>query len=145
MYIRVRQIILQNMKVIRLHQRSVFCRDGAYKFQRGTEHPSDKNQQQDAHDVVLHCRDEIIDTMQQENRKLVVMARFTAELDDIEALLQKRKIGYSIVRGGIKDRDEQVRRFQEDEDCRVFIGQIQAAGMGLTLTAASTRVFFSLD
>lgn len=93
----------------------------------------------------LEALSDIIDTMQQENRKLVVMARFTAELDDIEALLQKRKIGYSIVRGGIKDRDEQVRRFQEDEDCRVFIGQIQAAGMGLTLTAASTRVFFSLD
>ena len=93
----------------------------------------------------LEALSDIIDTMQEENRKLVVMARFTAELDDIEALLQKRKIGYSIVRGGIKDRDEQVRRFQEDEDCRVFIGQIQAAGMGLTLTAASTMVFFSLD
>lgn len=93
----------------------------------------------------LEALSDIIDTMQEENRKLVVMARFSAELDDIEALLQKRKIGYSIVRGGIKDRDEQVRRFQEDEDCRVFIGQIQAAGMGLTLTAASTMVFFSLD
>ena len=93
----------------------------------------------------LEALSDIIDTMQEENRKLVVMARFTAELDDIGALLQKRKIGYSIVRGGIKDRDEQVRRFQEDEDCRVFIGQIQAAGMGLTLTAASTMVFFSLD
>lgn len=93
----------------------------------------------------LEALSDIIDTMQEENRKLVVMARFTAELDDIETLLQKRKIGYSIVRGGIKDRDEQVRRFQEDEDCRVFIGQIQAAGMGLTLTAASTMVFFSLD
>ena len=93
----------------------------------------------------LEALSDIIDTMQEENRKLVVMARFTAELDDIETLLQKRKIGYSVVRGGIKDRDEQVRRFQEDEDCRVFLGQIQAAGMGLTLTAASTMVFYSLD
>ena len=42
----------------------------------------------------LEALSDIIDTMQQENRKLVVMARFTAELDDIEALLQKRKIGY---------------------------------------------------
>ncbi len=93
----------------------------------------------------LDALSDIIDTMQEENRKLVVMARFTAELDDIEALLQKRRIGYSVVRGGIKDRDEQVRRFQEDDDCRVFLGQIQAAGMGLTLTAASTMVFYSLD
>lgn len=93
----------------------------------------------------LDALSDIVDTMQEENRKLVVMARFTAELDDIETLLKKRKIGYSVVRGGIKDREEQVRRFQEDEDCRVFLGQIQAAGMGLTLTAASTMVFYSLD
>lgn len=88
---------------------------------------------------------DIIDTMQEEGKKLVVMARFVAELDDIEALLQKKKIGYACVRGGVKDRAEEVRRFQEDDDCRVFVGQIQAAGMGLTLTAASTMVFFSLD
>jgi SNF2 family DNA or RNA helicase len=49
------------------------------------------------------------------------------------------------VRGGTQDRAEQVRRFQNDDDCMVFVGQIQAAGMGLTLTKASTMVFYSLD
>lgn len=87
----------------------------------------------------------IVDTMQAEDRKLVVMARFTAELDDIENLLRKKKIGYAVIRGGIKDREEQVRKFQTDDRCRVFIGQIQTAGTGLTLTAASTMVFFSLS
>lgn len=93
----------------------------------------------------LDALSDIIDSMQAENRKLVVMARFVAELDDIEAMLQKKKIGCAVVRGGVKDRDEQVRRFQRDEDCRVFVGQIAAAGLGLTLTAASAMVFFSLD
>ena len=93
----------------------------------------------------LDALSDIIDTMQNENRKLAVIARFTAELDDIETLLQKKKIGYAVVRGGVKNRDEQVQAFQTDDDCRVFLGQIQAAGMGLTLTAASTMVFYSLD
>ena len=88
---------------------------------------------------------DIIDTMQEEGEKLVVMARFVPELNDIESLLRKKRIGYACVRGGVKDRAEEVRRFQEDDDCRIFLGQIQAAGMGLTLTAASTMVFFSLD
>lgn len=93
----------------------------------------------------LDALEDIIDTMREEGKKLVVMARFTAELDDIENLLRKKNIGYAVVRGGVKDRAEEVRRFQQDDDCRVFVGQIQAAGMGLTLTAASTMVFYSLD
>ena len=93
----------------------------------------------------LDALSDIIDSMQAEGRKLVVMARFVPELDDIETLIQKKKIGYSCVRGGVKDRAEEVRRFQEDDECCIFLGQIQAAGMGLTLTAASTMVFFSLD
>ncbi len=88
---------------------------------------------------------DIVDTMRAEGKKLVVMARFIPELDEIEALLRNKRIAYACVRGSVKDRAEEVRRFQEDPDCAVFLGQIQAAGMGLTLTAASTMVFYSLD
>ena len=52
---------------------------------------------------------------------------------------------FSLIMGGVKDRDGQVRQFQNDPAVQVFIGQIATAGMGLTLTAASTMVFYSLD
>lgn len=88
---------------------------------------------------------DILDTAMAEEKKIVVMARFIPELNDIESLLQKKGIGYATVRGGVKNREEEIRRFQEDSDCRVFVGQIAAAGLGITLTAASTMVFYSLD
>lgn len=88
---------------------------------------------------------DIVDSAVAEGKKLVVMARFIPELNDIQELLEKKGIGYSVVRGGVKNRDEEIRRFQEDDDCRAFVGQIAAAGLGITLTAASTMVFYSLD
>ena len=60
-------------------------------------------------------------------------------------MLDKQGIGYSLIMGGVTDRDEQVARFQNEPEVQVFIGQIATAGLGITLTAASTLVFYSCD
>ncbi len=93
----------------------------------------------------LDALSDIIDSAMAEDKKLVIMARFVPELDDIQKLLEKKKAGYAVVRGRVKDRDNEIHRFQYDDKCRVFVGQIAAAGLGITLTAASTVVFYSLD
>lgn len=93
----------------------------------------------------LDALSDILDTMLAEEKKLVILARFVPELDGIQELLKRKQIGYASVRGGVSNRAEEIRRFQEDAECRVFVGQIAAAGLGITLTAASTMVFYSLD
>ena len=93
----------------------------------------------------LDALSDIIDTAMEEEQKIVIMARFVPEMDQIEAMLGKKGIGYACIRGGVKDRDGEVRKFQNEPSCRVFMGQIAAAGLGITLTAAHTMVFYSLD
>ncbi len=93
----------------------------------------------------LDALSDIIDSTMAEDKKIVVMARFVPEMDAIQEMLEKKHIGCAVIRGGVKDRDAEIRRFQYDDKCRVFLGQIAAAGLGITLTAASTMVFYSMD
>jgi len=93
----------------------------------------------------LDVLEDIIDSALEENRKLAIIARFVPELDAICAMLEKKRINYSLIKGGVKDRDEHVARFQHDPDVPIFVGQVATAGLGITLTAASTMVFYSLD
>lgn len=93
----------------------------------------------------LEVLEDIIDNAVQSGEKLVVIARFVQEIKAIGKLLEKKNIRYSQISGEVKDREEQIHKFQNDPDTMVFIGQIATAGLGITLTAASTMVFYSLD
>ena len=57
----------------------------------------------------------------------------------------ERLVTHSLIMGGVADREDQVSRFQNDSNVQVFVGQIATAGLGITLTAASTLVFYSTD
>lgn len=93
----------------------------------------------------LAALEDILDGAAAEGKKLVIIARFLPEIKAICKLLEKRGLGYSCITGEVKDRNKQVARFQSDPAVMVFVGQIATAGLGITLTAASTMVFYSLD
>ena len=93
----------------------------------------------------LDALEEILESAREEGAKLVVIARFVPEIEAICGLLARMHIGYALIKGGTHHRDDEVARFQNDPACTVFVGQIATAGLGITLTAASTMVFYSLD
>lgn len=79
--------------------------------------------------------------------KLVIFARFTAEIKAIGRLMDKLKINYVAIHGGvpIAERGGIVKDFQENPKTMVFLAQLQCAGLGITLTAASVAVYYSLN
>lgn len=80
-------------------------------------------------------------------KNLVIFARFRAEIAAIENLLRLRKIQYGSIYGDVpmEERGKIVEDFQTNPDTKVFVAQIQTAGLGITLHAASTAVFYSYD
>lgn len=88
---------------------------------------------------------EKVDDLIDAGKKVVIFARFRAELDAITEMLNTEKIDHVRIDGSVKDRGVLVDRFQHDSDCKVFIGQLKAVREGLTLTAADTAIFYSYD
>lgn len=76
--------------------------------------------------------------------KMVIFATHKATIHAIE-----REFGNACVKidgsVSIVDRQAAVDAFQNDPAVRLFIGNIKAAGVGITLTASSTVVFLELD
>lgn len=94
----------------------------------------------------LNALEDILDDYVLETgKKLVVFCRFRPEIDLIQGLLEKKKIRYCSIYGDIKidDRGDIVKDFQTNPETMVFLAQIDTAGLGITLTAADTCVYYS--
>lgn len=85
-----------------------------------------------------------LEDMLESGDKVVVMAHHREVVDALQT-----HFGACAVKlyGGMPDgeKNANVERFQGDPGCRVFVGSIHAAGVGITLTAASKVVFAELD
>lgn len=80
-------------------------------------------------------------------RKLVIFAKFISEIMAISELLIKKRIGFGLIAGSVAtaERGAIVEDFQTNPETKVFVAQIQTAGLGITLHAADVAVFYSLD
>lgn len=91
--------------------------------------------------------DIVDDYVLETGKKLVVFARFRSEIAAIENLLRLKGIKYGSIYGDVPqaERGGIVDDFQQNPETKVFVAQIQTAGLGITLHAASVAVFYSMD
>lgn len=84
---------------------------------------------------------DLLDTLKQENRKVLLFSQFTSMLEIIEAHLIEQGTSYLKLTGATKNRHELVDIFQRGKT-DVFLISLKAGGTGLTLTAADTVIHY---
>lgn len=75
-------------------------------------------------------------------KKVVVYVRFRKEIKVLEKFLDTMKVKHVTIFGDTKDRQELINRFNTT-DIRVFVGQLDTAGVGINLHTAQYCVFLT--
>jgi len=75
-------------------------------------------------------------------QKVVVYSQYLGMIDIIAAFLQELKVNYVSLTGKSRNRGKIIQRFNEEPDCRVYIGSLRAGGTGIDLVAASVVIHY---
>ncbi|MBV9491777.1 MAG: SNF2 helicase associated domain-containing protein [Verrucomicrobia bacterium] len=89
-------------------------------------------------DLLIELLEEAIDG----GHRVLVFSQFVAMLTLLRAELEHRHIPFCFLHGGTKDRAQEIDRFQDSNDCPVFLISLKAGGVGLNLSAADTVFHF---
>lgn len=89
---------------------------------------------------------DLIEEAVENDDKLVIAARFRAELDAIQALCARKGMPSFPIRGGLSraESSENVRAFREMEGAAAVVMNPQAGGVGIDLSTASQMIWYSL-
>ena len=98
-------------------------------------------------DIANNRISELIDLLCEIEGKVVIWAHWQKDIHKIiEAVVKEFGEGSCVDYFGLtpqNERQENIRKFQEDEKVRFFIGTTQTGGYGITLTAASNMIYYS--
>jgi hypothetical protein len=87
----------------------------------------------------------VIDYLRTCTGKTLVFAYHHDVILALVTALADRGVAWFTGGSSLKNRDRAANRFQADPDCRFFVGNIEAAGHGITLTTARHVVFAEPD
>ncbi len=131
----VRKPFISEMDLLRLQKALLMCRMAADSTLLVDKQPP-------GYSTKLAYLDELFDRLfEEEGRKVVLFSEWTTMLDQIQLLLDRRKLGYVRLDRQVpqKKRAELVATFQNDPSCRLFL-TTNAGSTGLNLQAANTVV-----
>jgi superfamily II DNA or RNA helicase len=85
---------------------------------------------------------ELLEESLDSGQKLVVFSQYLDMLDIMADYLKKRGVDFAKLTGATGNREEVIRRFNEEPECRVFLGSLKAGGVGIDLVAGSVVIHY---
>ncbi len=85
---------------------------------------------------------EILTQSLESGQKVVVYSQYLKMIDIIGRHLQQAKIEHVTLTGSSRNRGKLIARFNDDPNCRVFVGSLKAGGTGIDLVAASVVIHY---
>ncbi len=85
---------------------------------------------------------ELLDECMTSGLKVVVFSQYLSMLSLIESHLFRSDIGYASIKGATRERGNEIARFRDDPECRVFTASLRAGGLGIDLTPASVVIHY---
>lgn len=87
---------------------------------------------------------ELVEDLLESGKKVIIATCYDEELKLLQDYFGKQCVIYN-GKMNAKQKDAAKDKFMEDPECKVFIGQIIASSVGLTLTAATALVFNNIS
>jgi SNF2 family DNA or RNA helicase len=98
-------------------------------------------------DIKNNRVNELLAALEEIHGKVVIWAHYQYDVETIVEHLKKEYGDNSVVTyyglTPMNERQGNIQKFQNDEKCRFFVGTTQTGGYGITLTAASTMIYYS--
>jgi SNF2 family DNA or RNA helicase len=90
---------------------------------------------------------ELMNVLEETEGKAIIWANYQRDITNIiESIVEKYGPGSVVDYYGLtpqEERQENIKKFQNDENCRFIVGTPQTGGYGITLTQANTVIYYS--
>ncbi|MFD2203774.1 DEAD/DEAH box helicase [Shivajiella indica] len=138
-----REKIVKEMTIPGIRNQQFTLLRGLTQLRQIANHPklTDKHYNGDSGKLedVIH----MLQATASEGHKVLVFSQFVRHLAIVKEYLDSENLKYAYLDGTTKDRQAQVRLFQENEEVKIFLISLKAGGVGLNLTKA--EYVFLLD
>ncbi|MEX0981871.1 MAG: DEAD/DEAH box helicase [Bacteroidales bacterium] len=139
----IRNSLLENLEEIGMERSAIMVLKGLTRLRQISNHPlmveEDYEYGSGKYDEVFRNIESVI----MEGHKVLVFSSFVKHLNLYADQLDKFGWKYALLTGSTVKRQDEVDKFQNDPECRIFLISMKAGGIGLNLTAAD--YVFMLD